>query len=574
MDDNNKELNNVMWGKELDEYLNYIDEQYSDNPQPASETYDNEETPANLNMDLYDDLEYLEPFVDTHSYGKSVKKVRTKNRRANSNKHHTMPMVLILVILLLVFAGGYAIVHLKNSLSSQTVADNQFDENDNPSDATSKTKDTEDTTTEEATTEDPYGPYATRDYVVHAPHTTVNTILFDSNPYSVRYGDTPATTETGTANDGEEATTEEPTLEDLYPAITLSPVEGSLNATNPDPSNPAETQQMTSRYMVLIDLSDDSIVAKRDSDFIVNPASMTKILTVLTASDMIEDLDDTYVITAEDIQYAYANDCSAVGFLEGETVTVKDLIYGTIVCSGADAAVGLANYCCGSQDAFVEKMNQKVADLGLSETAHFTNVVGIYNEDLHCTMEDMAVILATAIQNDLCKEVLNTRIYTTTPDPSFIPDTYKEKHPELFKTNEQQTESSTDQATAGSTDGQADVSTDNPSDSSANEQTAADSSTDTPSEDATTEEEIPDNILLVGTTGIQISNWFMRRIEDKATGGEVLGAKTGYVGAAGFCCASYYKSDSGKEYICVTGDTYSSWRCIYDHVGIYRSLAR
>ncbi len=558
MDDNRTDHDDVMWGKELDEYLDYIDEQYSDNTQPDSKSYPENNIPAEQNTNLNAEPEYHEPYVDTHTYKQYAKQGRKKSNPVSSKKHHTLPIVLTLVVLLLVFSGGYAIIHLKKSLSSQTVADNPIEKNDDPSKADSKPATTEENTTEEATTEEPYGPYATRDYVVHAPHTTADTIYFDSNPYSVRYGDTPATTD----ND-EEATTEEPTLEDLYPAITLSPVEGSLNATNPDPANPSETQQMTSRYMVLIDLSDDSIVAQRDSDLIINPASMTKILTVLTASDMIEDLDDTYVMTAEDIQYAYANDCSAVGFLAGETVTVRDLIYGTIVCSGADAAVGLANYCCGSQEAFVEKMNQKVADLGLSETAHFTNVVGIYNEDLHCTMEDMAVILATAIQNDLCKEVLNTRIYNTTPDPSFIPDTYKEKHPELFKTNEQQTESSTDQATA---------------DSSVNEQTNADNSTEAPSEDSddstTEEEEIPENILLVGTTGIQISNWFMRRIEDKATGGEVLGAKTGYVGAAGFCCASYYKSNSGKEYICVTGDTYSSWRCIYDHVGIYRSLAK
>ena len=299
-------------------------------------------------------------------------------------------------------------------------------------------------------------------------------------------------------------------------------------------------------------MSDDSIIAKRDSDVVVNPASMTKILTVLTAADLIEDLDDTFVMTDEAIKYAYDNDGSAVGFLVGEKVTVRDLIYGTIVCSGADAAVGLAQYCCGSHEAFVEKMNDKAKELGISETAHFTNVVGMYDENLHCTMEDMAIILSTAMQNDLLKEVLNARTYQTTPDPTVLPDDVRKELGISVSDDGDETEPIESVTTEASEE--------------AGDHDNAETS------EATTEE-IDPGVLLIATDGIQISNWFMRRIEDKDTGGEVLGAKTGYVSAAGFCCASYYRSASGKEYVCVTGDTYSSWRCIYDHVGIYRSLA-
>ena len=69
--------------------------------------------------------------------------------------------------------------------------------------------------------------------------------------------------------------------------------------------------------------------------------------------------------------------------------------------------------------------------------------------------------------------------------------------------------------------------------------------------------------------GIGISNWFLRRIEDKETGGEVLGAKTGFVAQSGNCAVSYSMSDAGTPYICVTAGSTSSWRCIYDHVEIY-----
>ena len=563
-----------------------------------------------------------EPYVDTIRYknDERVKADEVKNNKVNESgsvernfevdrrgeysddlfyidnvpKRRKAPVIAAVLLILLVLGGGcYAAYYFTDGFKDFAFLKKESETEEDTEIATST-----EATTEEATTEEPSKPYATVDYVLHKPHATDSTIVYNSNPYSLRYPqeEWPITRD----DNGDQR---EATQDDLYPVIDLEAVEGSLNSTNPDPSNPGETQQMTSRYMVLVDLSDDSIVAKRDSDIVVNPASMTKILTVLTAADMIEDLDDTYEVPMEAIDYSMVNGCSAVGFLAGEKITVRDMIYGTIVCSGADAAVTLADYCCGSQDAFVEKMNEKVEELGISDTAHFTNVVGVYDENLHCTMEDMAVIISTAMQNEFLKDVLSTRIYQTTPDPTILPeDVRKELGIEVneeTKASEQDDsnarDDSVDNQNVEGADGQnddsevtsqndaasteqnegTDESEDQP-DEADNAEQAADAQTesaDGSSEESTTEE-IDPGVLLVATEGIQISNWFMRRIEDKDTGGEVLGAKTGFVNASGFCCASYYKSNSGKEYVCVTGDTYSSWRCIYDHVGIYRSLAK
>lgn len=280
--------------------------------------------------------------------------------------------------------------------------------------------------------------------------------------------------------------------------LQLDSVEGSINQTSP--GIPEETQQLTSTYMVLVDADTNEIIAERDCEKIVPPASMTKILTVITARDYIDEttLDEKFTITAEMVNEAQASGLSAVGFLPGDEVTVRDLLYGTIVCSGADAAMGLAQYCAGSQEAFVEKMNENIEKMGLSDTAHFTNVVGKYDENLNCTMTDMASIISIAMQDDLLKDVMGTRIYHTDV-----------KYPDL---------------------------------------------------------EMPD--------GMEISNWFIRRIEDKEMNGKVLGAKTGFVNQSGFCCASYYEANNGKHYICVTGNANSSWRAIYDHVSVYRSFTK
>ncbi len=255
-------------------------------------------------------------------------------------------------------------------------------------------------------------------------------------------------------------------------------------------------EDIISSHAILIDLESDNIIAQREAKEIISPASMTKVLTVLVAAEHLEeaDLDDTFTMTLDITDYSFENDCSNVGFLENEQITVRDLFYGTILPSGADAAVGLATYVAGSHEAFVELMNQKLDELGLSETAHFTNCVGLYDDEHYCTLYDMAMIMEAAIENELCREVMSTKKYTTSAT---------EQHPE----------------------------------------------------------------------GISISNWFLRRIEDKDTGGEVICGKTGFVAESGSCAVSFGVDYNGKEYICATADSTSSWRCIYDHVALYKDYA-
>ncbi len=252
------------------------------------------------------------------------------------------------------------------------------------------------------------------------------------------------------------------------------------------------SEQVYSTYGLLINLETGKVVASKEGNVRINPASMTKILTLLVAVEHLDDIDNTFTMTREIGDYVFKNGCCAVGFEVGEVLTIKDLLYGTILPSGADAAMCLAEYIAGSQEAFVDMMNDKLKELGLSDTAHFTNCVGVYDPDHYCTLMDMAMILKAAEENELCHQVLNARTYLTTPTA---------EHPD----------------------------------------------------------------------GLQISNWFLRRIEDKDTHGDVVGAKTGFVNESGCCGASYQISNDGKHYICVTADAWSSWRCIYDQVDIYET---
>ena len=272
-------------------------------------------------------------------------------------------------------------------------------------------------------------------------------------------------------------------------------IEGKYTA-----SKTTETKQIgdeiLSEYAIFIDRDEQKVLADKNGFDIINPASMTKILTVLVAAEHIaeEDLEDTIIITPEITDYGYVHKCSAAGFAKGEEVSVRDLFYGTILPSGADAAVGLAVYVSGDQDSFVELMNEKLKELGLSGTAHFTNCVGVYDEDHYCSAYDMAMILEAALDNELCREILSTRIYT-------IPE--KEEHPD----------------------------------------------------------------------GLEMSNWFLRRIEDKEYEGKVLGGKTGYVDQSGSCAASFGEN-AGRNYICVTVKAGSPFQCVNDHALLYGEYGR
>ncbi len=251
---------------------------------------------------------------------------------------------------------------------------------------------------------------------------------------------------------------------------------------------------IVSGHAIFVDIGSGKILARKDEASRIVPASMTKVLTLLVAVEHIENLDDKFEITREITDYCLINDCSNAGFNVGEKVTIRDLLYATILPSGADGALGLANYVSGSQEAFVELMNEKLEELGLSDTAHFTNCIGIYEEDHYCTISDMAAIMEAAVKNEVCKEVLSAHTYLT----------------------------------------------------------------------SVTEEH---------TEGILLSNWFLRRIEDKEGGEDVLCGKTGYVGQSEHCAVSFGTAKNGREYVCVTTNASGKWRCIEDHAYLYKKFS-
>ncbi len=171
---------------------------------------------------------------------------------------------------------------------------------------------------------------------------------------------------------------------------------------------------ISSDYGILIDLKSNTIVAQKNPDTVIFPASMTKIMTLIVAYENCKNFDDTFTMTAEITDPLFIAGASVAGFSVGEEITIRDLLYGAILPSGGDATDALAIYTAGSIEAFVEMMNRKVLQMGLSNT-HFANPSGLHDDDHYSTPHEMALILEYALQIDECRKILSTYQYTTAP---------------------------------------------------------------------------------------------------------------------------------------------------------------
>ena len=171
-------------------------------------------------------------------------------------------------------------------------------------------------------------------------------------------------------------------------------------------------KSIKSKYAALVDVDSNTVLAQRDAEQKMYPASMTKVMTLIVAVENMTSLSDTFTMTHDILEPLYDAEASLAGFQEDEKVSMKDLLYGAILPSGADATAAIAQKIAGSEEGFVKMMNEKAEAMGLHNT-HFTNTSGLHDEDHYTTALDMAVILNYAIKDDLCREVLSTYQYTT-----------------------------------------------------------------------------------------------------------------------------------------------------------------
>lgn len=156
---------------------------------------------------------------------------------------------------------------------------------------------------------------------------------------------------------------------------------------------------------VTMDADTGETLFAENADSRLPMASTTKIMTALVALGE-GDLDRVYTVKK---QYA-AVEGSSMYLEEGEKLTLRDTLYGLLLSSGNDAAAAVAGECGGEQ-AFVEKMNAKARELGLTDT-HFENPSGLPSDGHYTTARELAKITAAALRDPVFRDIVSTKTCT------------------------------------------------------------------------------------------------------------------------------------------------------------------
>ena len=152
----------------------------------------------------------------------------------------------------------------------------------------------------------------------------------------------------------------------------------------------ADQVETESPSVILMEVTTGTVLAEKNAQEQRSPASITKIMTLLLIFEELEKgtlhLEDEVITSA----HAKSMGGSQVYLEEGEKQTVETMIKCIVVASGNDASVAMAEHIAGSEDGFVDKMNQKAKELGMKDT-HFEDCCGLTDSDGHyTTAEDVA----------------------------------------------------------------------------------------------------------------------------------------------------------------------------------------
>ena len=152
------------------------------------------------------------------------------------------------------------------------------------------------------------------------------------------------------------------------------------------------------RAYLLVDFDSGKVLAESNADERIEPASLTKILTVYTVAEALRSgrikLTDSTVVS----EYAWRQEGSRMFLDVNKPVTVDELLHGDIIQSGNDASVALAEHVAGTEEAFAEAMNANAKAIGMANS-HFKNSTGLPDPEHYTTARDLALLAAALVRN-------------------------------------------------------------------------------------------------------------------------------------------------------------------------------
>lgn len=170
---------------------------------------------------------------------------------------------------------------------------------------------------------------------------------------------------------------------------------------------------LSSEHVVLYNMNEDKIIYEINKDEKTSIASLTKIMTTLVAIENIQNYDEKVTLNYTMFTGLAEANAAVIGLRSGQVVTYNDLLYGMFLASGADATRAIAISISGSEEAFVELMNKKAKELGMTNT-NFVNTTGLDEDNQYSTANDVAILLKEALKNEKFKEIFTTESYSFT----------------------------------------------------------------------------------------------------------------------------------------------------------------
>lgn len=173
-----------------------------------------------------------------------------------------------------------------------------------------------------------------------------------------------------------------------------------------------DLEHLYSPYAILVELDSGNVLAEHNSGDKIYPASLTKIMTAVLAIENTDDLSQTITLPYDIFEPLYAENASMAGFHPGEETTLRDLLYGILLPSGAECCIAFADRIAGSEESFVNMMNEKATEIGMSNT-HFCNTTGLHNPDHYSTVKDISILLEYALQYEDFRQAFSSSRYST-----------------------------------------------------------------------------------------------------------------------------------------------------------------
>lgn len=179
---------------------------------------------------------------------------------------------------------------------------------------------------------------------------------------------------------------------------------------------------LKSTHALLINLDEQKILYEQNADSKTAIASLTKIMTAIISLENITSLDETVILTTNDFRGLAEANAAVAGFQIGQKVTYRDLLYGLMLPSGADAAQALTRLIAGNRENFVLKMNEKAKELGLTNT-NFVNETGLDIANHYSSLKDVAKMFQYALQNEEFRTIISSKSYQVSGSKKILQST-------------------------------------------------------------------------------------------------------------------------------------------------------